>query len=121
LAVIFSTWGALCGVKNTEKSNESHSDLNRHSGKFLVETSTKLRHFYRADTTHAAELKRFFSTGWPPLSPRVGPGAQSKRMKSAMKRTVSSPENMASSLLQRALSSTTFIILDTTHIAALAE
>ena len=96
----FATYTALCAFKKTEKNNEVNAHFACMHGKSLVTMSAHLR---RVEHTWRRAHRRIdvtFQVNGPAFSPLNRAYARSKRRRSAIKRTYTSPACMASPSLQ---------------------
>ena len=97
----FSTTNtALRAVKETEKHDESHVDFTRQCGKSLVTMSALFHCVYVAWKHPRRRIEVIFQDCRPAFPPRIRPCVWSKRLKSTMTRTLTSPDSVVSPRLQ---------------------
>ena len=93
----FSTTNtALRAVKETEEHDESHIDFTRHCGKSPVTTSAVLHCVYLAWKHLRRQIKVTFQVSRPAFPPQTRPCVRSKRLRSTMNRTLTSPDIVVS-------------------------
>ena len=108
---------ALRAVKETEEHDESHVDFTRHCGKSPVTTSAVLHCVYLAWKHPCRRIKVTFQVSRPAFPPRARPCERSKRLRSTMNRTLTSPDIVVSPHSQRAQFSIAFILPGSTYAA----
>ena len=114
----FSTTNtALRAVKETEKRGESHVDFTRQCSKSPVTTSTVLHCVYHAWKHSRRRIKVTFQVNQPAFPPQTRPCVRSKRLRSAMNRTLTSPDSVVSPQSLRAQFSIALILPGSTHAA----
>jgi hypothetical protein len=87
----------LRAVKGTEERDESHVDLTRHCGKFAVTMNKVLHRVYFTLKHPRRWIEVIFSMTRLTFPQLTGPCVRSKGLRSAMNRTITSPELSASS------------------------
>jgi len=117
----FTTNTALRAVKETEKHDDSHVDLTRQCGKPSVIMSSVLHCVYFAWKHPCRRIEEIFQDCRPAFPPRTRPCVRSKRLKSTMTRTLTSPDNAVSPPLQLAQFSIAFILPRSTHARRIEE
>ena len=85
-------------VKETKKHNDSHVDLTRQCGKSPVTMSAVLHCVYLAWKHPRRRNEVAFQDCRPTFPPRKRPCLRSKRLKSTMTCTLTSPDNVVSPL-----------------------
>ena len=114
----FSTTSkALRAVKETKKHDELHVDLTRQCGKSPVAMSAVLHCVYLAWKHPRHRIEVAFQVSRPAFPPRTRPCERSKRLRSTMNRTLTSPDSVVSPQSQRAQFSIAFILPGNTHAA----
>ena len=114
----FSTTNtALRAVKEAEERDESHVDFTRQCGKSPVTTSAVLHCVYLTCKHPRRRIKVTFQVSRPAFPPQVRPCVRSKRLRSAMNRTLTSPDSVVSPQSQRAQFSIAFILPGNTDAA----
>ena len=114
----FSTTNtALRAVKETQEHDESHVDFTRQCGKSPVTTSAVLHCVYLAWKHPRRRIKVTFQVSRPAFPPQTRPCVRSKRLRSTMNRTLTSPGSVVSPQSQRAQFSIVFILPRNTHAA----
>jgi hypothetical protein len=92
--------GPLRAVKGTKKRDESHDDLTRHCGKFAITTYNLIHRVYLTWKHPRRWIEVIFQVTLPTFPQYTGPCVRSKEPRSAMNRTLTSPDIVASSQLQ---------------------
>ena len=110
---------ALSAVKETEECDELHVDLTQHCGKSRVTMSAVLHCIYLAWRHSRCRIEMAFQVSRPAFLPRTSPFTRSKRLRSSMNRTLTSPDSVVSPQSQRAQFSISFILPGGTHAAGL--
>ena len=95
-------------VKETEKHDDSHVDFTRQCGKSPVTMSADLRCVYLAWKHPRRRIEVIFQDCRPAFPPQTRPCVRSKRLKSTMTRTLTSPDSVVSLQSQRAQFSISF-------------
>ena len=114
----FSTTNtALRAVKETEDHDESHVDFTRLSNKAPVTTSAVLHCVYLAWKHPRRRIEVTFQGTRLSFQPRTRPCVQSKRLRSTMNRTLTSPDSVVSPQSQQAQFSIAFILPGSTRAA----
>ena len=114
----FSTTNtALCAVKEAEERDESHIDLSRRRGKSPVTMSAVLHCVHLTWKHPRRRIEVVFQVSRPAFPPQTRPCVRSKRLRSAMNRTFTSPGSVVSPQSQRAQFSIAFILPGSTHTA----
>jgi hypothetical protein len=114
----FSTTSkALRAVKETKKHDELHVDLTRQCDKSPVTTSAVLHCVYLAWKHPSRRIEVTFQVSRPVFPPRRRPCERSKRLRSTMNCTLTSPDSVISPQSQRAQFSIAFILPGNTHAA----
>ena len=114
----FSTTNmALRAVKETEEHDESYVDFTRHCGKSPVTSSAVLHCVYLAWKHLRRRIEVTFQVSRPAFPPQTRPCERSKRLRSAMNRTLTSLDIVVSPHSQRAQFSIAFILPGSTHAA----
>ena len=108
---------ALRAVKETEEGNDSHIDLPRQCGKSPVTTSAVLHCVYLTWKHPRRRIKVTFQVNRPAFPPQTRPCVRSKRLRSTMNRTLTSPDSVVSPQSQQAQFSIAFIVPGSTHAA----
>ena len=97
-----SSNGALCAVKATPESDESHADLTRLYGESLVASSAVLHVVYLTWKYTRRRIEATFQVTGPGFSSPNGALCAVKRLQRAMNDTPTSPGTISSSSLQPA-------------------
>ena len=112
----FSTTNtALGAVKVTQEHDESHVDFTRQCNKSQVTTSAVLYCVYLAWKHPRRRIEFAFQVSRPAFPPRTRPCVRSKRLRSTMNCTLTSPDSVVSPQSQRAQFSIAFILPGSTH------
>ena len=93
---------ALRAVKEAEEHNESRVDFTRQCSKSPVTTSAVLHCVYLAWKHPRRRIKVTFQVNRPAFPPLIRPCVRSKRLRSTMNRTLTSPDSVVSPQSQRA-------------------
>ena len=105
----FSTTNtALREVKETEEHDESHVDFTRQCGDSPLTTSAVLRCVYLTWRHPRHQIEATFQVSRPAFPPRIRPCVRSKRLRSTMNRTLTSPDSVVTPRSQRAQFSIAF-------------
>ena len=114
----FSTTNtALRAVKETEEHNEVHVDFARQSNKSPVTMSAVFHCVYLAWKHPRRRIEVTFQVNRPAFLPQIRPCVRSKRLRSAMNRTLTSPDSVVNPQSQQAQFSIAFILPGSTHAA----
>ena len=112
-----TTNSALRAVKETEEHDESHVNFTRQCGKSPVTTSAVLHCVYLDWKHQRCRIELAFQVSRPAFPPRTRPCERSKRLRSTMNRTLTSPDSVVSPQSQRAQFSIAFILPGSTRAA----
>ena len=112
----FTTNTALRAVKEAEECDESHVDFTRLCDKSPVTTSAVFHCVFLAWKYPRHRMKVTFQFNRPAFPPQIRPCVWSKRLRSAMNRTLTSPDSVASPQSQRAQFSIAFILPGSTTL-----
>ena len=104
-------------MSKTQEHNEPHVDFTRQCGKSPVTTSAVLHCVYLAWKHPRRRIEVAFQVSRPAFPPRTRPCERSKRLRSTMNRTLTSPDSVVSPQSQRAQFSIAFILPGNTHAA----
>jgi hypothetical protein len=107
----------LCALKETEDRDESHVNLAIQCGKSAVTTSAVLHRVYLACKHPRRRIEVPFQVSRPAFPPRTRPCERSKRLRSTMNCTLTSPGSVVSPQSQRAQFFIVFILPGNTHAA----
>ena len=108
---------ALRAVKETKEGNDSPIDLLRQCGMSPVTMSAVLHCVYLTWKHPRRRIKVTFQVNRPACPPQTRPCVRSKRLRSTMNRTLTSPDSVVSPQSQRAQFSIAFILPGNTHAA----
>ena len=116
----FSTTNtALRAVKEAKEHDELHVNFTRHCGKSSLTASAVLHCVYLAWKHPRRRIEVTFQVSRPAFPPQTRPCVRSKRLRSAMNRTLTSLDRLVSPHSQRAQFSIAFILPGSTHATGL--
>ena len=90
---------ALCAVKETEESDGLHGDLTRLCGKAPVTMSAVLHRVCLVLMHPGHRIEVIFQDSRPAFPPRIRPCVRSKRLRSTINHTLTSPDRVVISQL----------------------